>query len=140
MLVHGRAVVVGDDADAAVVEGAVQHSADGSGFLGAGFRWAPAGAPVEMTFALPVPRAASYEVQRRTVVAAGVDGGRVEHGGGGTRSGFGSSGGRASDQGEAWERVGRLRADAGAMVQVRVRSVPGHPFVCDAIRLVEVAN
>lgn len=140
VLVHGRAVVVRDDADAAVVDGAVQHSADGSGFLGAGFLWAPSGAPVEVTFALPVPRAASYEVQRRTVVAAGVDGGRVDCVGEGTRSGFGTSGGRTTDHGEAWERVGSLRADAGAMVQVRVGSVPGASFVCDAIRLVEVAN
>ena len=140
VLVHTRAVVLCDDADAAAVTGDVQHSADGSGFLGAGFRWAPAGAPVEMAFDLPVPRAASYEVQRRTVVAAGVDGGRGDYSGAGTRSGFGTSGGRATDLGDVWDRVGSLRADAGAIVRVRVASVPGHPFVCDAIRLVEVAN
>ncbi len=140
VLVHARAVVRWDDSDATVITGAVQGSADGSGFLDAGFLWAPADVPVQVTFRAEVPRAATYEVQRRTVVAAGVVGGRAHYSGVGTRNGFGSSNGRATDRGDAWEPVGRLRADAAVEVQVDVRSVPGHPFVCDAIRLVEVPN
>ncbi len=126
VLVYARAVIVVDDDEAVVREGRLQRERDGSGNLGGAFAWAPAGDAVAAVFTVAVPRAGRYLVQRRSVTAPGL---------GDAAANWPDAGELASD-GADWVTVGERNHVVGAF-QLVVTSVPGRPFLVDAVRLVE---
>lgn len=140
VLVDARAVVQRDDVDATDVEGLAQWSGDGTGQLGAGFLWAPAGEPLQVAFRGVLPRGGRYEVQRRAVVAPGIDGAQARFHGRADTAWFDRSAGTPADGDRPWAVVGTLRGGAGSPWSVVADAVPGQPFLLDAIRLVELPD
>jgi hypothetical protein len=137
LLVHAPAVVVLDEAHVAATEGPVQWGTDGTGYLGAGFLWAPAGATVRVHFAGVVPRSGRWRVERRTVVAAGLDHACASFGGSGAERELAAAAAHCAAAGGPWVAIDSVQARAGDVVAIRAQSTRAAPFVVDALRLVE---
>lgn len=128
VLLFGTRVVVVDDGELAVQHGGVRHDADGSGQLGATFAWAPAGDAVRARYRVKVAVGGRYRVERRSVVAPGLVDAAVQW--------FGAIA-LPSDGADAWQAVAE-RSFAAGEAELEVASLPGRPFVLDAVRLVAV--
>ena len=128
VLVHAPVVVVVDDSEVYGLDGRARREADGSGFVGEGFTWACAGESLAARYRFAVPRAGRYLVQRRSVSAPGLGGAAVAWEAGAALDADGAG---------AWLTVAERRLEVGD-AEIVASAVPGHPFLVDAVRLLQV--
>lgn len=128
VLLFGTRVVVVDDDELRLLHGTLRSEQDGSGQLGGSFGWAPVGDRVRAAFRLPIAVAGRYRVERRSVLAPGAVDAAVRW--------FGEF--DVPSEGEAAWRTVTERAFGAGPAQIEVSSLPGHPFVLDAVRLVAI--
>lgn len=133
VLVHAPAVVELDDRDVVGEHGSLQSAADGHGYLGVGYRWAPAGGAAGAEFRAVAPRAGRYAVSWRVVAATGlpVTGARLTFGAATPID--------VDDATVGWQHLGEVTVKKGGELRLVATARPDRALLVDAVRFVELA-